>query len=51
MQQLVENANQLVIDERAAAQRRVLQSTDLLLDDNFKRGGADEECRGGTLPT
>jgi hypothetical protein len=45
IQQLGEDADELVVDEGATPQRRLLEPLDLLLDDDFERRRPDKECR------
>lgn len=46
---LPDNLDQLVINELAAFQARLLQSSNLLLDYDLESGCADEQTRSGTL--
>ena len=47
VQQLSEDAHQLVVDERDALQAGILEPLDLMLDDQLKGGGADKQGRRG----
>ena len=44
-----EDTDQLVIYELAALESRLLETLDLLLDDNFEGSGANEKRWGGAL--
>lgn len=48
VQELSQNANQLVIHQRDTLQAGVFQPFDLLLDDQLKRSGSDEQRRRRT---
>ena len=48
VQQLAQNAHKFVIDQRSTFQAGILESLDLLLHNQFKSSGADEECWRGT---
>ena len=46
VQELAQDANQFVVDERGALETGFFQPPDLLLDDQFKGRGSNEERRG-----
>lgn len=50
-QELAQDADKLIVDKLATFQTRLLQSLDLLFNDNFESGGADEERWSRTLRT
>ena len=45
-QNLVQDPDQLIVDQRGTPQGRVLQALDLLLDNDFKASRPNKEGRG-----
>jgi hypothetical protein len=45
-QNLVQDPDQLIVDQRGTPQGRVLQALDLLLDNDFKASRPNKESRG-----